>query len=99
MKPDADLLDALGYPLGATIVRALLAAEWRTMGGPTYACPACTPSWTFNRRHQEIQRWTEDHKPRHLPCPIDAALTALGFPDAESRDLKRSELRHEDRGY
>jgi hypothetical protein len=65
------------------VAAALLEAEWTTHGGPVYSCRGCHHSWSFQRVHAP-------------ECRVDAALTALGYPDTASRDRGRRELSEAD---
>lgn len=70
-----------GRSFASKAVRALLAAEWKTNGGGTVSCLACMPwSWDFNHLHRD-------------GCPVDAALRAAGYCDAESREDARRRMR------
>jgi len=65
----------------ATLVAdALLEAEWSNHGGGTRTCQGCHHSWAFP---------AEGHR---KDCRVDAALTALGYPDQASRERRRTEL-------
>jgi|HubBroStandDraft_1064217.scaffolds.fasta_scaffold133428_3 hypothetical protein len=63
---------------------ALLEAEWDHHGGGTRTCQGCHHAWAFP---------SEGHKP---DCRVDAALTALGYPDEKSRDAGRRKLNEAD---
>jgi hypothetical protein len=63
--------------------KALLEAEWTEHGGPVYSCHGCHHSWSYRRVHAPT-------------CRVDAALTALGYPDRASRDKALRELRDAD---
>jgi hypothetical protein len=60
------------------LVRALLEAE-----STGEVCPAC-------HCEDEDDGGGQLHQPT---CPVDAALTSVGFPDASSRALARNRLR------
>lgn len=73
------------------LVRALLAVEWGGVQiGQVHHCPACGGA----ERHCYdfdgcLMREDVDSTPG---CPLDAALTAAGFPTQESRDEARELL-------
>ena len=64
----------------ALVADALLEAEWSEHGGGTRTCQGCHHSWSFP---------AEGHRPTRR---VDAALTALGYPDEASRRRRRTEL-------
>lgn len=66
----------------ADLAAKALEAEWTEHGGPVFTCSGCH-GWTFQRVHEP-------------ECRVDAALTALGYPDRESRDRAHQKLREDD---
>ena len=63
--------------------KALLEAEWTEHGGGTFTCHGCHHSWAFAKVHVPA-------------CRVDAALTALGYPDRAMRDRALSKIREDD---
>jgi len=60
------------------LVRALLAVEWDDYEGCP-CCPSCNEARDGNGHDSGA-------------CPVDAALTRAGFPDAASRDAARARM-------
>lgn len=66
------------------VTDALLEAEWGVHGGGTRTCRGCHHAWSFRG---------EGHR---SGCRVDAALTALGFPNEASREEGRWRLNEAD---
>lgn len=79
---DDDVARAKLAAAAPEMLRVLLQVEWE--GGDcagTSVCPACAADkYPENRR-------------RHDACPLDAALTAAGFPDQASREAARERVK------
>lgn len=67
----------------ALVASALLDVEWSNHGHGTRTCQGCHHSWTFTRQHTP-------------GCRVDAALTALGYPDEASRREGLRKIREAD---